>query len=170
MDYPKEILDNSHLYYDSPSFMCLAPLGPSNRSNRSKWIKLYIQSCRLDSEMGHCRDSYGSDHGGIDPNPAAFEAKAMQPSFGQLLQKELVRLLRGQLIRNLVILTRIMTLSHQYEGANAPDYEKTDPSLNESVCLSTDKSGSLSCQTAMLQAVRVVAQLCRTQNLSLCLP
>jgi hypothetical protein len=50
-----------------------------------------------------------------------------------------------------------MTLSHQYEGANAPDYEKADPSLKESVCLSTDKSGSLFCQTAMLQALRVVA-------------
>lgn len=53
---------------------------------------------------------------------------------------------------------------HQYEGANAPDYEKTDPSLKESVYLLTDKSGSLFCQTAKLQALRVVAQLCRTQN------
>ncbi|GFF59043.1 sterol 3-beta-glucosyltransferase [Aspergillus udagawae] len=49
-----------------------APLGPSYRFNQSKWIKLYILSCRLDGELGHCLDRYGSDHGGIDPNPGTF--------------------------------------------------------------------------------------------------
>lgn len=50
--------------------MCLAALGSSYCSNLSKWIKLYILSCRLDGEMGHCLLDY--DHFGVDPNPATF--------------------------------------------------------------------------------------------------
>lgn len=51
-------------------FLCLAPLCPSYRSNLSKWIKLYILSCRLDGEPGHCLTDYS--HSGVDPNPSTF--------------------------------------------------------------------------------------------------
>lgn len=52
--------------------MCLAPLSPAYRENLSKWIKLYILSCRLDGELGHCMDMSAKDHCGIDPNPSTF--------------------------------------------------------------------------------------------------
>jgi hypothetical protein len=53
-------------------FVCLAPLSGSHRANRSKWIKLYILSCRLDGEIGHCLEPNGAEHTGIDANPATF--------------------------------------------------------------------------------------------------
>ncbi|RAO67698.1 uncharacterized protein BHQ10_003710 [Talaromyces amestolkiae] len=69
--YPEPALRNVHKFYPPYArFMCLAPLGPSYRSNLSKWIKLYILSCRLDGEMGHCL--LVDSHIGVDPNPATF--------------------------------------------------------------------------------------------------
>ncbi|KAJ5884378.1 hypothetical protein N7504_011950 [Penicillium tannophilum] len=70
LEYLEIVLRDSLHYYNTPRFVCLAPLGPSNPSNRSKWIKLYILSCRLDGEIGHCMQEFGEDHGGLDPNPA----------------------------------------------------------------------------------------------------
>ncbi|KAJ5552344.1 hypothetical protein N7494_001722 [Penicillium frequentans] len=72
MDYPSDAVRNAHLYYDTPSFVCLPPLGLSFPSNQSKWIKLYILSCRLDGEMDHCMQSHGARHGSLDPNPATI--------------------------------------------------------------------------------------------------
>ncbi|PWY91709.1 hypothetical protein BO94DRAFT_617027 [Aspergillus sclerotioniger CBS 115572] len=63
----------SRIAYSYPvgaRLICLAPLSEASRSNRSKWIKLYILSCRLDGEMGHCLKS--NPHAGIEPTPATF--------------------------------------------------------------------------------------------------
>ncbi|KAJ5918607.1 hypothetical protein N7466_010599 [Penicillium verhagenii] len=67
--YPKNALENSHHSYDTPDLICLAPLGPSNPVNRSKWIKLNILAYRLDGEAGHCMNDMGFNHGSLDPNP-----------------------------------------------------------------------------------------------------
>ncbi|RDW76858.1 uncharacterized protein DSM5745_06850 [Aspergillus mulundensis] len=68
---PEDATQNADYPGDCPDFLCLAPLGPDHRSNRSKWIKLFLLSCRLDGEMGHCLDQYGSEHGGLTLNPAS---------------------------------------------------------------------------------------------------
>ncbi|KAJ5933842.1 hypothetical protein N7454_006171 [Penicillium verhagenii] len=67
--YPKNALESSHHSYDTPDLICLAPLGPSNPVNRSKWIKLNILAYRLDGEAGHCMNDMGFYHGSLDPNP-----------------------------------------------------------------------------------------------------
>ncbi|PYI02449.1 hypothetical protein BO78DRAFT_410584 [Aspergillus sclerotiicarbonarius CBS 121057] len=69
--YPEETLSKtSESFPTSASFVCLAPLTETYRSNRSKWTKLNILSYRLDGEMGHCLEDYS--HAGVDPNPATF--------------------------------------------------------------------------------------------------
>ncbi|KAL4970927.1 uncharacterized protein BDV14DRAFT_194713 [Aspergillus stella-maris] len=69
---PEDALQNANYHGDCPPFLCLAPLGPDYPSNRSKWIKMFILSCRLDGEMGHCMKHYGSEHGALDFNPATY--------------------------------------------------------------------------------------------------
>ncbi|KAL4740365.1 hypothetical protein BDV11DRAFT_169132 [Aspergillus similis] len=69
---PKDAMQNANYPGDCPRFLCLPPLGPEYPSNRSKWIKLYILSCRLDGELSHCMDYYGSEHGAVDLNPATY--------------------------------------------------------------------------------------------------
>ena len=64
--YPEAALSSSYSYPVGVRLVYLAPLSEGYRSNRSKWFKFYILSCRLDGEMSHCLES--NSHAGIDPN------------------------------------------------------------------------------------------------------
>ncbi|RDK41153.1 hypothetical protein M752DRAFT_284646 [Aspergillus phoenicis ATCC 13157] len=48
------------------------------QENRSRWIKLYILSCRIDGDMDSCLGHLGSRDGAIDVNPATHDLSAVQ--------------------------------------------------------------------------------------------
>ncbi|KAL3454338.1 hypothetical protein BJX65DRAFT_291864 [Aspergillus insuetus] len=106
-----------------PYFLCLAPLGAENRSNRSKWIKLCILSCRLDGEMGHCLEHYGDPHGGIDLNPATFP----DPSTVQITDV-LPRAILEQADLRLMLMTRRGTVT--FNGIHTPWFLVTQDDLD----------------------------------------